>query len=190
MGRREIVLDFTSLLDVVLIILFFFILFSHMEIVDSQTVAAAQMAEARAATEHANAKIQQAEERFQEELELVRQSDLRRAENMEGMLEFAQNQNVKLILEMDEAPWCLKVVCKEELQTKIHADSDMTQALLTALDEAGYQPTDTMFCEFILDGSQAGTASAYRTIHKALDATRKIYRNLYYSETDMSIGED
>ena len=193
MRRREIFLDFTSLLDVVLIILFFFILFSHMEIVDSRTIADKQMAEAEAITERANEKLQEAEkqlEQLESELELVRESDARRAENAEGMLEFVRNQNVKMILEMDEDPWCLKVVHNEELVTKVYAGSDMTQGILAAFNSVGYEPTDTIFCEFVLDGSQDGTASAYRTVNKGLAAVRETYRYLYYSETDMSMGED
>ena len=53
-----------------------------------------------------------------------------------------------------------------------------------------YTPEDTLFCEFILDGSKAGTASAYRTIDKAIKFVRSTYSNLYYSETDISIVED
>ena len=36
MNKREIILDFTSLLDVIMIILFFFILFSHLETEDAK----------------------------------------------------------------------------------------------------------------------------------------------------------
>ena len=53
MNKREIILDFTSLLDVIMIILFFFILFSHLETEDAKT--ALQTAEQNAIEREAQA---------------------------------------------------------------------------------------------------------------------------------------
>lgn len=198
--RREILLDFTSLLDVLFIILFFFIMFSHMEIADSKATADALMADAEVAMSQAEAKEQAADKKMQEaedkgvqldnELEMVRQANERGAENLEAMLEFGRGHNIKMLLKMENGLWTLNVYAGDELISAITSASDLTQALIDALADADYASSDTLFCEFILDGSQAGTASAYRTITKAIIEVRNTYGHLYYSETDISILED
>lgn len=193
MRRKDIILDFTSLLDVVLIILFFFILFSHMEIEENKATVEVQMAEAQALADEASSKMQEAEDlaaTVYDEIEFVRESDERRAENAEAMLEFARSQNVKMILNMKDGYWELNVFSKDEMMSKIPSNSDVTTGIVNALKNAGYTSEDTIFCEFILDGSEAGTASAYRTIDKAIKSARTTYTNLYYSETDISIVEE
>ena len=193
MRRKDIILDFTSLLDVVLIILFFFILFSHMEIENNKATVEVQMAEALALADKANSKMQEAEdlvEQLYEEIEFVRQADARRADNAEAVLEFARSQNVKMMLSMRDGSWELNISNKDEILARIPSRSDVGTEIVNALKDAGYTPEDTLFCEFILDGSKAGTASAYRTIDKAIKFVRSTYSNLYYSETDISIVED
>ena len=193
MRKRDIFLDFTSLLDVVLIILFFFILFSHFEIEESKVTAENQMAEAAALMEDANTKANEAEklsDQLKAEIDLVRQSDAQRANNMEAILEFGQSKNIKMILNMTESSWKLKIVHNDELIGEISADSDINNSILEILSASGYASEDTIFCEFILDGSKPGSASAYRSISKAISSIRNTYKNFYYSETDISIVED
>lgn len=193
MRRREIFLDFTSLLDVVLIILFFFILFSHMEIVDNRATVEAKMEEAEAITERANDKMQEAEEKLaqlEEELDTLRQSNSRRAENAEAMIEYGRGHNIKMLLKRNEESWCLNIVQKGELVESISTDSDVVQGVLLALNDLGYEPTDTIFCELIFDASLGGTNAAYRTVSEAIKAVGETYTNLYCSETDTSIGEE
>lgn len=193
MRRREIFLDFTSLLDVVLIILFFFILFSHMEIVENKAFVEAQMEEAEAITERANDKMQEAEAmvaQLEEELDRLRQSDSRRAENAEAMMEYARGHNIKMLLKRNEGSWCLNIVQKEELVESIPTDSDVVQGIQRVLNDLGYEPTDTIFCELIFDGSLGGTNAAYGAASDAIATARKTYTNLYCSETDTSIGEE
>ena len=193
MGKKDIILDFTSLLDVILIILFFFILFSHLEIENNRATVEVQIAEAQELADKANSKMQEAEnlaEQLYEEIEFIRQSDARRADNAEAMLEFARSQNVKMILSMRDGYWELNVSSNDEIFARIPSRSDVGTEIVSALKDAGYTPEDTLFCEFILDGSKAGTASAYRTIDNAIKFVRSIYSNLYYSETDISIVEE
>ena len=193
MRRREIFLDFTSLLDVVLIILFFFILFSHMEIVENKAFVEAQMEEAEAITERANDKMQEAEamvEQLEEELDRLRQSSSRRAENAEAMMEYDRGHNIKMLLKQNEGAWCLNIVQKEELVESIPTNSDVAQGILLVLNDLGYEPADTIICEFIFDGSLGGTNAAHGATSDAIATVRKTYTNLYCSETDTSIGEE
>lgn len=186
MKRRDIVLDFTSLLDIILIILFFFILFSHMEVADSRATAEAQMAKAQSMHEKAEGLAEQLED----ELEMIRQTDPRRADNAQAMLEFGRSQNVKLILTTEDGSWELNILCNDEVVSKVPADSDIGAGIIAALEKSGYSPDNTLFCEFVLNGSEAGTASAYRAVNKAIKTVRETYRNLYFSETDLSIVEE
>lgn len=198
--KRDLFLDFTSLLDITLIILFFFIMFSHMEIADSKATADALMAKAEVAMSQAEAREQSAvkkmqetedlEEQLNDELELVRQANEREAENLEAMLEFGRGHNIKMLLKMENDSWTLNVYSGDELISVIASASNISQGLIDVLTDAGYTSSDTLFCEFILDGSQAGTASAYRTITRAIIEACNTYGHLYYSETDISLLED
>lgn len=199
MKRRELVLDFTSLLDIVLIILFFFIIFSHLEVSGGKAEAEAQMTEATRLMEQANAKAEAADDKMaeaesmviqlEEELAMVRKSDEQTAENLEAMLEFGRGQNIKMLLKMEDTSWSLTIFSGENLIATLGEDADLTDGIIDALSESGYVVEDTLFCEFILDGAQPGTASAYRMITKAIRNVRGTYCNLYYSETDISILE-
>ena len=64
--RKEAVLDFTSLLDIVLIILFFFILFSYMETGEAREKAEAAVSEAAAISETADRREAEAEYKIKE----------------------------------------------------------------------------------------------------------------------------
>ena len=193
MRRRDIILDFTSLLDVVLIILFFFILFSHMEIEDNKELVEMQMAEVQAMADEADKKMTEAEdliEQLHNEIETVQKSNVRRAANTKAMLEFGRSQNLKMILHAKAKPWELVVSAGDEILAKMPAGSDIGTEIVNVLTDAGYTAKDTLFCEFILNGNEGGTHAAYPVITEAIKFVKNTYPNLYYSETDIAIVEE
>lgn len=193
MKKRDVILDFTSLLDVTLIVIFFFVIFSHLDTEDNRAKTEAKVAELETAIEEAEEREASAEElitQLEKEIDIVRDSSARQASNIEEMLKYGKSGNIKIILVMQDGGWILRVNCKEEVLTEITSDKDIGAELKAAIIAAGYSEKDTIFCDLVFDGSLAGTASAYRKISKGLDDVEEIYRYLYYSETDLSIGEE
>ena len=199
MKQKDIFLDFTPLLDVTLIILFFFILFSSMEVAEAKFDLAAQKAEIQDTRQQLDGQVSQYEqlnrqsqwklEQLQQDLEILAQEDPRGAANAKAMMEFHRNANMKLILSSDSGAPLLQVLCGEKLCGSIEVSDALGERLRQVMEQAGYTPEDTVFCEFILDGSQPGTAYAYRQVHRALSDLHGDYRYFYISETDISIGK-
>lgn len=191
MKKRDLFLDFTSLLDVTLIVIFFFVIFSHLEDVENSEIMDAKMTEmdeaiaiAQASEEAAN----ETEQLLQEEIEIVRASNERQASNVSEILTYARSGNIKLILTMGDEVWTLRVNYQNEMVSEITSDMDVEAKLYEAIEETGYTPEDTIFCDFVFDGSLPGTASVYRRITEAIENVREEYTFFYYSETDLSIG--
>ena len=62
MKKRDVILDFTSLLDVTLIVIFFFVIFSHLDTEDNRAKTEAKVAELETAIEEAEEREASAEE--------------------------------------------------------------------------------------------------------------------------------
>ena len=139
----DIFLDFTSLLDITLIILFFFIMFSSFS-TGSKTREAEERAEKAIAA--ADEKMQQAEKReaeaaeriaaMQAELDELKRTSGDSANRTQGISEFASGENMKLIYSAENGYWKFEVRRGEQTVLTI----DRT-ALLRRL--MGYRRTGT-----------------------------------------------
>ena len=193
MKKKDILLDFTSLLDVTLILIFFFVIFSHFDnvqstaqIEDKESKLESQITEAA----ERESQAQELKEQLEYEIGIVQDADDRAKDNVEEILEFTKGTNLKLILEMQDGKWTLVVSSKNEVISRIAAGDDVEARLADALESADYAYGDTILCDFVYNGSQAGTVSAYRKITKAMETIQEEYKYLYYSETDLSVGEE
>lgn len=199
MKRRDVLLDFTPLLDVTLILLFFFLLFSTFEVeeakskLDTQLQAAQeQQAAAQAQLDLANAKYEQANaltQQLEKDLAIVENASGRQASNVEALMEFNRGTNMKLILTVRENGPILRVFRGDTQIATLSPDGDLAGVICASLKEAGYTAEDTVLCEFILDGSEPGTAAAYRKIKQQLMYVKGEFNYFYYSETDISMGD-
>lgn len=191
--KKDILLDFTSLLDVTLILIFFFVIFSHFDNV--QSTAQIEDKESKLESQINDAaeresQAQELKEQLEYEIGIVQDADDRAKDNVEEILGFTKGTNLKLILEMQDGKWTLVVSSKNEVISRIAAGDDVEARLADALESADYAYGDTILCDFVYNGSQAGTVSAYRKITKAMEAIQEEYKYLYYSETDLSVGEE
>lgn len=121
MNKRQIILDFTSLLDVIMIILFFFILFSSLEKdealateqekinaqqveIDAQRIKLdAEKAECEALKKEAEEKSNKADKalaEYQEALSRLENSGESAAQNIAAMHKFDQSMNLKIHMKM------------------------------------------------------------------------------------------
>lgn len=186
MKKRQIILDFTSLLDVIMIILFFFIIFSSLEtdnlkkdLEDKQQQVSAELEEAKAKNDKADKRLEEADSAVD-----------RSGENTDAIMDFSENKNLKLHLDMSgENGWTLKFAKGEEIVKEIPKSdiSIMTDEVRELFKEQGYTADNTILIEFSYDATESGTTSAYLDTMKIINTMKSEYTHLFYSETDVSV---
>lgn len=192
MKKRDIFLDFTSLLDVTLIVIFFFVIFTHFENEQNKAQVESKTQELQDAITEADereAEAQDLMEQLEQEIAIVEESSERRASDVSEILEFNRSENIKMILDMLDSGWSIRILHGEEVVAVVSSTGDVGADIISALESAGYDADMTIFCDFVFNGSEGGTARAYRTINEALTEARTVYSHMYVSETDLSIGE-
>lgn len=192
---REIVLDFTPLLDITLIILFYFILFSHMGAAEAQQNAARAAADAEAAQSAAAEMMAEAERMQQsaadlqrdaaERLAILEETDRHQAAAAAAMQAFAHSENLKLRLVCGADSWTLHVQQGQTMLAELAGDA-LAANLTEEMQTAGFASGDVILCEFAYTATEPGSYQAYRAVRAALDAVRTEYPQLYVSETDLS----
>ncbi len=192
MKKRDVILDFTSLLDVTLIVIFFFVLFSHLDSQENKMRTEEKVQELEAAIQKAEDREGEASvlaDQLAKEISIVEGHSGRQAPNVSELLAFSRSENLKLILDMDFDHWSIRVVKGPSVIATISSDDDIASALKSAMSSAGYEDDGTIFCDLVFDGSLPGTASAYRKIKQGMEDITKEYPYFYSSETDLSTGE-
>ncbi len=202
MRRREIFLDFTSLLDVVMILLFFFIIFATFETKEMQAEMQKQQSELQQQqeeyallTDEAERKLADADKALEQAdtlLEEVKAAENRAGENIQGINEFISGKSLKLKLNMNSGNWKLDVYYKDELLKEIPNGTadEMSVSFTEMLAEKGCQTDDTILCEFHYNAAEGGTASAYKELQRVFEKVQEEYTHLFFSETDISMYEE
>lgn len=193
MKKNDIILDFTSLLDITLIIIFFFVLFSHLDSQENKERTDEKVQELEIAIDEANRKSLVADKlaaQLEEDIEIVQDSNARATSNTVEIINYNKSDNLKIILDMNSDGWEIRVILQENLIEVIRNNSDITNELLLLFENNGFDKKQTIFCDFTYDGSEAGTRLAYNTIIDCFKEIKKEYKYLYLSETDLSIGKE
>lgn len=204
MNKREIILDFTSLLDVIMIILFFFIIFSHIETIDAIEEKEKMQAEHSQLMEEAEHIKSDAEEllagaeimnkQADELLAEIMQSDSRTAYNIEGIDEFSRGLNLRLNLNMNggSGEWELDVFCGDDFLDSIQKNTpeNMKNSFTDIITEKGYNQEDTILCVFTYNASESGTRSAYKAISEMFEQFKSDYKHFFVSDADISIEKE
>lgn len=191
MKKRDVILDFTSLLDVTLIVIFFFVLFSHLDSQENKARTDTKVQELEVAIQEAKDREAAADKlakQLNNEISIVQEYSDRQASNVSQILEFNRSENIKLILDITSDNWSIRVIKANSVISTLSGNGNIGSDLKAALSNAGYDHTDTIFCDFVFDGSLPGTASAYRRIKRGIEDVSKEYQYFYSSETDLSIG--
>lgn len=201
MNKREIILDFTSLLDVIMIILFFFILFSHIETEDAKLEFQAAKEQAEAVSAEAEQKIEEMdgilaelEEKEKAAEEKLREADLagkRQGQNVEGIMDFSRSMNLRAVLnvEQENGGWSLSIYRGEEFVSQIEGNTDaqrMSEEFSTVISGMGYTGDSTLLCEFVYDGGKNGTRRPFLTAEKMFEELQKQYEHLFYSQINLN----
>ena len=183
MKRKDILLDFTSLVDIVLIILFFFILFSHLDVESSK----AALEEQLAAAQYAELAANEVRENYEADREALRAADSHSAALSDALVAFLRGTNVRLILRSDGPSWTIEALAGEESLVIVRPEDNASLALIEAFESAGFTEENVLLCVFVYEGDRPGTHAAYRVARTALAALHAAFPYLYVSETDISI---
>ncbi len=189
MKKRVFNPDFTSLLDVIMIILFFFILFSRFDIAESEKKAKDAMDDASSMMDEANEKMaeaQEKEEHAQDMLDQLEDSDARSAANIEGLADFKAGVYLRFKLEMDKDAenWKLDIVCDDVTLNSINKTdaNSIAKEIADTISTKGYKQEDTIIGLFVYDGTAGGSYAATKRISDAFDLLNKEYKYLYISD--------
>ena len=197
MNKKDLILDFTSLLDVTLIIIFFFVLFSHLDSEQMRKETDDKINELNAAIMRADESREMADNMskdLENEIQLVKDASERNGENVSALVQFDNSKNLKIILDMTSSGWGVRIIRKindDDTKMKLLTNGDhFADELRATMEEFGYNTDHAIFCDFVYDGSVGGTRAAYNTITDVLKEVNKDYRYLYISETNLSVGSD
>lgn len=191
MKMREIILDFTSLLDVILIILFWFIIQYR-----SQSQAQVQAAQEASAAAQMAAQEREAEADVQlshAEAVVSAYEDSRHGSNSQALVQFGEGEHVSLRLHMEKEGWRLDVGSGENILGSVtdRNAKKIGQQVFALLEEAGYAEDATILCVFMFDSSQPGTRQAYAAVSEALHQIKVRNRYFYCTEEDLAdYGEE
>ena len=162
MKIKEIHLDFTPLLDVTLIILFYFILFSN--------IGSHNAAEAEKMRSDAEALKQQADDR----MAALEAADRDKAALAKALEEFGNGSNLSFIYTRTESGWELSVKRGDKTLSTFDQNSDVTNGMLTLLEDEGYGDDSCLLINFAYDSSEY-LISARNSISPMFDAVTEKY---------------
>lgn len=193
--RRDIILDFTSLLDVIMIILFYFILYSHFEANEAklkmeaaQSAADERITVAEQREQDAQKRIEQAASAEQKALDAYNRlsnENQRGAQNYDALKAFEEGRQLRLHLIPRNGTWLLFFVQGGYSYTA-QIEEGLPDAFSAAFETFDYTADSTILCEFSFDASARGSKAAYDTVSRELERLRKQYPYLYISEYDES----
>lgn len=196
MKVREIILDFTSLLDVIMIILFWFILNYQTETTKIREQAAAAEESARQAQITADAREAAAQERLQtaeDALEAMDTINERQASILKAMLEYRQGRSLNLTLVSKPQYWYLDAaIGDEEALGRIYSDDEkrLGLELNQMLSDAGFADDATIFCVLSFDSTEPGSRDAYSAVSRELRQIQLGNNQFSYTEIDRAVPEE
>ncbi|MDE5820643.1 MAG: hypothetical protein K2I07_15185 [Lachnospiraceae bacterium] len=128
----------------------------------------------------------------EEKLAEAELAEERAGQNVDGIIAFSQGANIRIRLQMkEERGWSLMVYQGEELLLEIEKSSapEMAEKFSDIIAEVGYSEEDTLLCEFIFNGTESGTNSAYHTVNHMFELLKNEYGHFFYSTIDLSVFE-
>ncbi len=191
-NKRDIILDFTPLLDVMMLILFFFVFFSQSE-------ASKQMQEAKDKWDEANKAYEQSQAAF---AEYQQNNALAEAVILAGGKDFDRALRIKVCLEKNDAEWqaMVKKAIIDDGITSYEAigviesirarDADkLAEDLNKIIEDCGYSSKDAFVCEIIFDSSADGTRLAIEHLEGMLKNLRDEYDYKYLFDSFLDLSD-
>ncbi len=203
-NKREIILDFTSLLDVIMLILFFFVMFSQIGVDNAlkyaetkQNEAEQQIADAAAEWEAANEALKQAEEQLKEQQQATA---LAESIILNGGADFDKALSFKLVLDGEKDDWFISVKPANDKDKVIGTISDVrnrnvddiTSEFERIILKNEYSKESAFLCDLVYNSDDTGSRMAKNNTDDMLKSFRDDlgYKFLFVSTTDLSEIEE
>ena len=190
MKVREIILDFTSLLDVVMIILFFFVLYSSLDAENAAEKAKAAEASYTEMQEQNEKEQQEWREKADEEWERILSADANAGKNQQALSAYNEGKGITFNLhEVEKGDiWTLSVLADGKRIGKISSDDarQLRGKLKEMLEKAGYGTEDVVIATLTFNGNDYGTEAAVPKVENAVMGIQREYKNLYFTTINIS----
>ena len=204
MKNRDVILDFTSLLDITLIILFFFILYTafNVEKAEQRADAARSEYEQRsAAIEIEKAQLGEErdrllgeEEKLKEEWDRILALDENAGRNQQALIAFDNGAMLSFNLQKEDGSdaWLLSATrrgspaAEEERVGTILPGDDLYGSIIKIIDGAGFAEDDVLIVTFTYNGNVIGTHRLYENIMKAFRDVQAARKNVYLNAINIS----
>ena len=190
MKIREVILDFTSLLDVVMIILFFFILYTTFDVEKEAEKAKAAESLYTEMKEQNEKEQQEWQERASEEWERILSADANAAKNQQALNAYDSGKGITFNLQDVQKgdKWTLSVLSGNKRIGSISSDEsrDLRSRIKELLEKAGYDKDDVIIATLTFDGNDYGTESAVPVIENAIIGIQREYKDLYFTTINTS----
>ena len=197
MKKRTFDTDFTSLLDITIILLFFFIIYSRLDTNQSQSNAEQTMKEAQEVLSNAEQMMQDAEELHQtaealqqeadRQLAILEEADQNAAAMADAFEQFRKGENcISLIVQLDGEQTMVEMHRSGQCLNKWKESAISKKVLCDAFIEAGYEKDSYIFCNFIYYSNENGSHKPVRDLRTYLKDVQREFKNLYQSETDLN----
>lgn len=192
MRKNKISLDFTSLLDITMIILFFFLINFKLSADETKAEAAARIGEATAAMEQLEADMRQFEEEKEEwqreaerEMSKLREADKNAAENAQALLDFQNGKILKITLDMtSRSDWKITVYSGDTAIGEILPENsgDISGEIVSILNSSGFQNEDVIIGVFMYDPTNIGSGRIPEDFIPQIKEVCGVYENFYCAE--------
>jgi len=190
MKIREIILDFTSLLDVTMIILFFFVLYSSIDVENVSEKAKAAEASYTEMQAENEREQQEWREKASQEWERILTADSNAAANQEALSAYNDGSGLAFNLHEVESGnvWSLSVLSGNKKLYEISSEDQykLKDKLKESIKKAGFEIDDVIIATFTYDGSSYGTAKAVPIIEDAFISLQRDYKGLYFTSINIS----
>ena len=208
-SKREIILDFTPLLDVMMLILFFFILFANTnyqnKIEEANANAQSKIEEAEEAKEEAQSKIDTYNEKIEEleeELNALDSAGNTNGEAIDSLYKYKQDLFLRLKLKKEEKSvgeaskkiWNIHVYYDNNEIGIInvineHSIEKCSNEFLKILSDNKFNKDENLICELIINTSEGGSLESYVYTSEILKRIEKDYKYLFVPQTPIDTDE-
>ena len=208
-SKREIILDFTPLLDVMMLILFFFILFANTnyqnKIEEANANAQSKIEEAEEAKEEAQSKIDTYNEKIEEleeELNALDSAGNTHGEAIDSLYKYKQDLFLRLKLKKEEKSvgeaskkiWNIHVYYDNNEIGIIndineHSIEKCSNEFLKILSDNKFNKDENLICELIINTSEGGSLESYVYTSEILKRIEKDYKYLFVPQTPIDTDE-
>lgn len=195
MKRNRIFLDFTSLLDITMIILFWFLINFKNTADAIKTEASEQSAQAlsyAAELEEDRKEFELEKEEWRKEadaeMDNIRKANENAADNAQALMDFQDGAVIIIKLDIESRKkWTVTIRNGNSKIAEISSDTsaDLTAELIGILDSAGFQRDDVIIGILMYDSSNTG--SYFKSdFEDSINEVRKEYKQFYCSSINIS----